>query len=197
MLYYQRKLPHWVPDSAIIFITWRLAGSVPPSSPEILTAENTGRVSFAEKDRILDRMREGPFWLRDGRIAQIVEDALHYGENPLGLYTLYAWVIMPNHVHVVFQPKAALPDIMRWLKGRSGRVANRILGRTGKPFWQDESYDHWIRSTQELDEIIDYVETNPVSAGLVHSAEQWLWSSAGKAADDILRSSAPPFISGR
>jgi len=48
---------------------------------------------------------------------------------------LYAWVIM------------------RWLKGRTGRAANRIPGRTGIPFWQDESYDHWIRSGKELKEI--------------------------------------------
>jgi putative transposase len=167
MLYYRRKLPHWVPDSAIIFITWRLAGSAPPTRPEILTAE----IPFAEQDRILDRTREGPFWLRDSRIAKIVLDALLYGESPRDLYTLYAWVIMPNHVHVVFEPKAPLPDIMQWLKGRTSRVANRILGRTGKPFWQDESYDHWIRSTQELDEVIAYVETNPVNAGLAESAE--------------------------
>jgi putative transposase len=191
MLYYRRKLPHWIPDSAVIFITWRLAGSAPPSGPEVLTAQNTGRIPFAEQDRILDRTCEGPFWLRDARIAKIVENALHYGENPRGLYTLYAWVIMPNHVHVVFEPKAALPGVMRWLKGRTSRVANRILRRTGKPFWQDESYDHWIRSGKELHEVTAYVENNPVNANLVESAEQWHWSSARKKADDTLRSSAP------
>jgi putative transposase len=192
MLYYRRKLPHWVPDNSIIFITWRLAGSARHSSPEILTAQNTGRIAFAEQDRILDRTRKGPFWLRDARIAKVVENALQYGQHPGGLYTLYAWVIMPNHVNVVFEPKAPLPDIMRWLKGRTSRMANRILGRTGKPFWQDESYDHWIRSTQELDEVVAYVESNRVNAGLAKSAEQWLWTSARKMADDTLRSSAPP-----
>jgi hypothetical protein len=137
MLYYRRRLPHWIPDRAVIFITWRLADSAPPARPEILTGENTGRISFAERDGILDRTREGPFWLRDSRIAGVVENALHYGESPRGLYTLHAWVIMPNHIHLVFEPKAALPDVMRWLKGRTSRVANRILGRTGKPFWQE------------------------------------------------------------
>jgi putative transposase len=192
ILYYRRKLPHWIPENSIIFITWRLAGSTPPASPKILTAENTGRIAFAEQDKILDRTREGPFWLRDPRIAKIIENALHYGENPRGLYTLYAWVIMPNHVHVVFEPKAALPHVMQWLKGRTSRLANRILGRKGTPFWQDESYDHWIRSGKELQEVVAYVENNPVNAGLVESAEYWLWSSARKKADDALRSSAPP-----
>jgi REP element-mobilizing transposase RayT len=161
MLFYRRKLPHWVPDDSVISMTWRLAGSAPPSRPEILTAENTGRAL------------SGPLWLRDARVARIVEDAIQFGETARGLYALYAWVIMPNHVHLVIEPKAALPGVMRWLKGRTGRVANSILGRTGMAFWQDESYDHWIRSSNELRETIAYVESNPVKAGLVDSEELW------------------------
>jgi putative transposase len=98
---------------------------------------------------------------------------------------------MPNHVHLVIEPKAALPGVMRWLKGRTGRVANSILGRTGMAFWQDESYDHWIRSSNELQETIAYVESNRVKAGLVDSEELWPWSSARFRADDTNRSSAP------
>jgi REP element-mobilizing transposase RayT len=104
--------------------------------------------------------------------------ALQYGERVRQLYHLHAWVIMPNHVHVVLEPRVAMPSIMRWLKGRTGRMANRILGRTGMPFWQDESFDHWVRSAEELQELIDYVEGNPVKAGLVEGNEQWAWSSA-------------------
>ncbi|MBZ5626589.1 MAG: transposase [Acidobacteriia bacterium] len=70
-------------------------------------------------------------------------DALLYGETVRKFYRLSAWVIMPNHVHVILQPHVALPTIMRWLKGRTSRVANQILGRTGMSFWQDESFDHW------------------------------------------------------
>jgi REP element-mobilizing transposase RayT len=93
-------------------------------------------------------------------------------------YRLYAWVIMPNHVHVVLQPHIELASAMRWLKGRTSRVANQILGRTGTPFWQDESFDHWVRSNYELQCLIEYVERNPVKAGLVQIATQWPWSSA-------------------
>ena len=75
---------------------------------------------------------------------------------------------MPNHVHAIFRPYAGMPAIMRWLKGRTSRVANRILGRTGRAFWQDESFDHWIRSAQELQYLVDYVEDNPLKAGLVN-----------------------------
>jgi REP element-mobilizing transposase RayT len=71
-----------------------------------------------------------------------------------------------------------MPAIMRWLKGRTGRMANRILGSTGMPFWQDESFDHWVRSAGELQGVIDYVEGNPVKAGRVETKDQWAWGSA-------------------
>ena len=83
----------------------------------------------------------GPFWLRDPRVASMLEQALRYGETTRKLYLLHAWVSMPNHVHVILEPGLALPPIMRWLKGRTGRKANQILARKGQPFWQDESYD--------------------------------------------------------
>jgi REP element-mobilizing transposase RayT len=122
------------------------------------------------QDEQLDRSRTGPFWLRDIRIASIIENALLYGDFSRHLYHLYAWIIMPNHVHVVFEPQITLPAVMHWLKGRTGRIANRLLGRTGLPFWQDESYDHWIRSTKELEDVIAYVESNPVNAGLAEAS---------------------------
>jgi len=148
MLCYRRKLPHWIPDNTIIFITWRLAGTAPPPRPAILTAQTQYH-------------QTGPQWLKDPRIAQIVRNALEYGETNRNLYTLHAWVIMPNHIHVLLEPKAPLPKVMQWLKGRTARLANRILNRTGQPFWHDESYDHWIRSTNELNQTIAYIENNP------------------------------------
>ena len=79
-----------------------------------------------------------------------------------------------------------MPAIMRWLKGRTSRIANRVLGLSGDAFWQDESYDHWIRSPRELADVIRYVEGNPVNAGLVSTEEQWPWSSARFRVDDAV-----------
>ena len=64
-------------------------------------------------------------------------------------------------------------------------MANRLLGRTGRPFWQEESFGHWVRSAQELQDLIEYVENNPVKAGLVGAKEQWRWSSAGWVAGGV------------
>lgn len=121
MLNYRRRLPHWIPDDAVLFVTWRLAGP-PPARPEILTAGNTGRTAFGRHDRLLDGSSTSPLWLRDTRVARMVENALQHGEAVRRLYSLYACV-MPNHVHLVFAPNATLPSIMRWLKGRTARAA--------------------------------------------------------------------------
>ncbi len=151
-MFYRRHLPHWFPGDSNIFVTWRLAGSKPKSF-------------------------EGPVWLQDPRIAIVVAEALRYGAST-ELYDLHAWVIMPNHVHAIIRPYKTMARIMQWLKGRTARKANRILGRTLESFWQAESFDHWIRSTLEFDSLVDYVENNPVKADLVEAPEQWPWSSA-------------------
>jgi REP element-mobilizing transposase RayT len=69
--------------------------------------------------------------------------------------------------------------MMKSMKGPTARAANRALGRTGEPFWQKESYDHWVRNRQEFENIRAYIENNPVKAGLVRTPEEFPWSSAG------------------
>jgi REP element-mobilizing transposase RayT len=73
---------------------------------------------------------------------------------------------MPNHVHLLVDPKAPAPKITQYVKGVSARRANELLGRTGRPFWQDESFDRWVRSAKERSNIIRYIEHNPVRASL-------------------------------
>jgi hypothetical protein len=53
-----------------------------------------------------------------------------------------------------------------------------MLGLTGLPFWQDESYDRLVRNDTEFARIVDYIERNPVTAGLVATPEEFPWSSA-------------------
>jgi REP element-mobilizing transposase RayT len=105
-------------------------------------------------------------------------ETIHIGERERHFYELCAYVVMENHVHLLIRPFQPVPLIMRWLKGSTARKANQLLERTGKAFWQDESYDHWVRSHKELAKIVKYIEWNPMAAGLVHSAEEWPWSSA-------------------
>ena len=157
--YYERRLPHWQPDGAALFITWRLHGSVPK------TCE-------------LSSNPDSPKWLEDPRVAQCVVDALGYGDTVLRIYDLRAWVLMLNHVHILIYPNADLSRITKAIKNYSARQANLILGRTGQPFWQHESYDHWVRDQPERERIRNYIENNPVKAGLVERPEDYRWSSA-------------------
>jgi REP element-mobilizing transposase RayT len=82
-------------------------------------------------------------WLADTRVATGVAGALKAGERE-NLYELCAWVIMPNHVHILILPGASPQIITRRIKGRSAREANLLLGRTGS-FWQHESYESFCQ----------------------------------------------------
>ena len=175
MDYYERSLPHWHPEGAAIFVTWRLHGTYDKFRT---TAEKDPGRAFVEFDRILDEAKVGPKWLSNPEIAGVMQDAFLFGERQLNLYSLVAYSIMPNHVHLVVLPKVGVPRITKSIKGFTARKANEILERVGERFWQDESYDHWVRGDRELQKIIAYVEKNPVRAGLAASIEEWPWSSA-------------------
>ena len=87
---------------------------------------------------------------------------------------------MANHVHALLTPLARIRNITRAVKGIAAQAGNRLLHRTGERFWQDESFDHWVRTEGEFIRIQKYIENNPVKAGLVAKAENWPWSSASK-----------------
>ncbi|HZM09909.1 MAG TPA: transposase [Candidatus Limnocylindrales bacterium] len=138
MSFHSRHLPHWQPEGAPLFITWCLHGSVPRNRfpPPGLTAGH----AFVWMDRYLDQATFGPTWLKREDIAQMVFDCLHYAADNLRHFDLHAGVVMPNHVHVLLTPIITASKLLQSVKGFSAREANKILGRTGEPFWQAESY---------------------------------------------------------
>ena len=174
---YRRRLPHFQPNDAYLFLTWRLWVSLPGKVD--LSVYSTPGHAFIAHDRALDRRASGPLWLMDSRIADLVAQAILIGEGERHFYQLCAWVVMPNHVHLLILAGVQVRVLMRWLKGSTARSANWILGRTGQRFWQDESYDHYLRRSNQVHRTVAYIEGNPVAAGLVFSAEHWPWSSAG------------------
>ena len=129
-------------------------------------------------DRLLDITRTGPLHLRRPEIAKLVVETLWYHAERLEHYHLHGYVVMPNHVHLLITPHAPVSKLMQSLKRFTAREGNRILGFTGHPFWQDESYDRLVRDGREFQRIVRYIETNPVSAGLVVMPEEFAWSSA-------------------
>ena len=178
--FYRRNLPHWHPEERTFFVTWRLAGSLPKGFAGHLRkwSREPGK-QFLNADRKLDAASTGPLWLNDPEIAGYAERTIQRGAE-LGHYVLRAYVIMPNHVHVLLDPLVPLQRLTSGIKGVSAREANVRLDRTGKPFWQDESFDHWIRDAGQFTRTKTYIENNPVKARLCTHPQDWPWSSAHK-----------------
>jgi putative transposase len=204
----RRNLPHWDVPTAAYFVTTCLKGSIPARGLLDLASYRTQleqrprpagqseeewaltrwKLTFARTDQWLDGM-ESARHLEDKRLAQIVVDSLLFFAGQR--YDLLGFVVMPSHFHWVFQPleswvKSLRPEkrlrtprerIIHSINRESARRCNELLRRTGE-FWQHESYDHWVRSAEEMERILLYVEGNPVKAQLVRSAEEWRWSSA-------------------
>jgi putative transposase len=204
----RRILPHWDMPAAAYFVTVCVEGSIPARGlldlnayraelaerpcPKDQTPEQWAvtrwKLGFARADAWLDRA-EGTRLLEDCRLARIVVDALYYFAGDR--YDLLAYVVMPSHLHWVFQPheqwvqtlqpgkhsRTAREHIVHSIDRYTALECNRVLGRRGG-FWQREPYDHWVRSAEELERILLYVEGNPVKAGLIQSPHEWLYSSA-------------------
>ena len=90
---------------------------------------------------------------------------------------------MPDHVHLLLTPLCneegwpyGLPAILKLIKGASARSVNKQLSISG-PVWQEESFDHVLRSQERLEEKLEYIRQNPVRRGLAQRPEdyRWLW----------------------
>src|SRR5215470_5769657 len=132
MAYYERNLPHWHPEGCAIFVTWRLYGSLPESViSELKRGKKTAGRQFARAEQFLDRAEFGPTWLRDARLAALVQSSIVRGATELNEYALRAYVIMPNHVHILVQPRVPMRRVTKGIKGATARAANLPLGRVG------------------------------------------------------------------
>jgi REP element-mobilizing transposase RayT len=129
-------------------------------------------------DRILDAAATGPRYLSIPEIAEISVACIRDGDSRLHRCQLHSFVVMPNHVHLLVTPHVVAAKWLGPLKGFTAHEANGILHRHGAPFWQNESYDHVVRSDSGLERIRRYIENNPAKAGLVDAAEDFPWSSA-------------------
>ena len=185
------RLPHWEADQAIYFVTFRLADSPPRSVLQefeldrqsiIIAAKQADRALLSPSDerRLEELLSEkiqakldagaGRCFLADSRIASVVAEALaHFN---LSKYRMYAWCVMPNHVHALFRvlDGHALAEILHAWKSFSATRANRLLRRSGE-FWQREYYDHLVRGEKEFYRIVNYIAENPNRAGL----RKWQW----------------------
>lgn len=203
----RRRLPHWDHAGAIYFVTTCLQGSLPSrglkdlqkyreylndrGNPPDLPSQDweikKWKLMFARSEQWLDRESAVRHLANEALASEVEKSLMHFaGER----YVLWAWVIMPSHLHWLFEPSRdwirTLDDtdrltprarIMQSIKSYTALRCNQLLGRRGH-FWQQESHDHCVRDLEELQRIIEYIEQNPVKAGLVTSPTDFLFSSA-------------------
>jgi len=171
-------LPHRDEPGLVQFVTFRLADAFPEELRvewgSLLKIEDD-RVRRIELEAYLDRGR-GECHLRQPEVAKLVEDSLPFRHGVQ--YDLRAWVVMPNHVHLLFQ----VQDVPMWRlvdawKGYTAKAANKVLGRKGK-FWHDGYWDTYMRDGEHERRTRRYIENNPTKARLVASPQHWPWSSA-------------------
>jgi REP element-mobilizing transposase RayT len=166
-------------------LTWRLYGSIPVRRRTTVERSSNPKMSDGEKfkytEKILDRHWFGPVWLKNALIAELVVESILKAADELHHYRLHSYSVMPNHVHLLITPNLSVRKITHGIKGATAHGANDILGRRGQPFWQDESFDHWVRDEGQFWRLKRYIERNPVKAKLVTKPEDWRWSSAWKA----------------
>ena len=116
---YERRLPHWDVVGQPLFVTFRLHGTLPASRVFPPQRLSSGK-AFVAMDRILDGARCGPAYLGRTEIAELVMNALFAGECKFRRYQLHAFVVMPNHVHVLVTPKVFATRWLGPLKGFTG-----------------------------------------------------------------------------
>ncbi len=179
----RRYLPHLNGGEILQMVTFREEGSLPRPLVdywrrrlEDKRTDDEIAAYLASVESYLDSS-DKPSFLARPDIAAIVQQALLHFDGVR--YHLLAWVVMPNHVHVILQPLSPhdLTSIVQSWKGWSAREANRALGRRGR-FWSVDYFDRYIRDDEHLARATDYLEMNPVRAGLRRSPEEWQWSSA-------------------
>lgn len=176
-------LPHFDGGELAQFITFRLNDSLPRNLllrwKEELRFEPSAQASSIMRRRVeayLDQ-GHGSCYLRDRRVAEMVQNALLFHDRMK--YKLVAWVVMPNHAHMLCTPCAeySLAGIMHSVKSFTASEANKILNRSGR-FWQKEYFDRYIRNARQFSKTVAYIENNPVKANLCERPEDWPFSSA-------------------
>ena len=179
---HERNMPHWQQEGATYFVTFRLADSIPKKrlqqwqqerdiwlkshqEPYSDIEKNEYHQLFSEKIQDWLDAGQGSCLLQHPDNAKIVADTLKHFNGRR--YTLGEWVVMPNHVHLLVSPHKdhSLNDILQSWKSFSAHEINKREKCTGQ-LWQHESYDHIVRSPEQLRHFENYIHNNPAKAGI-------------------------------
>ena len=186
--YSRGYIPHRDAAHLIQSVTYRLADSLPQEKLKLLNDELT---HLADDQREIEYRKRIEAWLdagmgccalRHAEVAQYVQESFlsFHGKR----YCLHTWCIMPNHVHVLLEPRSDLATIVqgwksftaRWILRQNLRLGLRIPD--SDRLWMREYWDRFIRDEEHYRKTVEYIQQNPVKAGLCQSPDAWQWSSA-------------------
>ena len=176
-------LPHFEGGAIPQTLTFRLHDSLPAALRAIWASE---LAHLPEAEQRLEKQKRietaldsgyGACLLANPDVARLVVNALKHFDGER--YHLQAWCVMPNHVHVLATPLgcSTLSSIIHSWKSYTAKRANKRLGRRGA-LWMQEYFDRAIRDERHFITAVEYIENNPVKAGLCEQATDWEWSSA-------------------
>ena len=171
------NLPHWTQYGKITFVTFHLADSLPKHVIDFIQSEydslkiqlqkggsptNIARLKVIRHNQLekyLDK-GHGSCLLKNSNFRKIIVDALSH-DNGIK-YDLHSYVIMPNHVHILIEPKDnyTIQNIIQVIKSVSSHNINKITHNTGS-IWQKEYFDRIIRNEDHYMRVIEYIKNNP------------------------------------
>ena len=167
------KLPHWFQENKAVFITFRLADSLPQTKiNELLDMKmkmlgnNSNDDNTLYNEEVVKRMEEwidagyGNCILKNPDIRRIVAESIHFFDGKH--YALHSYVIMPNHVHILLSPLGGTPvlDYVGEIKRFTSVRINKMLGKVGK-VWQKGIFDRLVRDSIEFERYWNYIVENP------------------------------------
>ncbi|HLA86021.1 MAG TPA: transposase [Thermoguttaceae bacterium] len=190
----RHRLPHWSQPGTITFITWRTWDSMPApvvedwlvrrdawlrhhginpllsnwrsrldSLPEAARTEFKRLLSDRWNDH-LDALHGQCVLSRPEFTRMIADSLIHFDGDR---YVLTDYVVMPNHVHVLaaFSSEEGMLQQCESWKHFTARQINQALCRKGQ-FWQQDDFDHLVRSSDDFDRYRLYIGDNPIRARL-------------------------------
>lgn len=194
----RRNLPHRTQEGCTYFLTWRLGDCLPldvlarwkreraefivahPSPWDLMTQRDYDIKFVRRMERWVDK-GHGSCVLKQPAIREIMVNSLRFFNG--ARYELDAFVVMPNHVHVLVTPNEPhhLRDVLHSWKSFTSTMINRALGTRGQ-LWMEESFNHAVRSAAQLARFRRYIRNNPSAAFLEDGTySHWQRSDDGEA----------------
>jgi hypothetical protein len=193
--FWRGRLPHWEVVEGRYFVTIHLAGAIPQQGQQRIQApaaevdrlshhDANGRLRvqrrvFAEMEVWLDRAERNAH-LHHPDVGRMVMQAIAFREERV--WNMFEYVVMPTHLHLFFElATEGLKNHLEQFKRWTGHEAGKLLNLDGRRFWQDEWFDHWSRSDEEDEKIVQYIRRNPEKAKLVMHYLDWPFGGWRKA----------------